>query len=543
MYNVIQHATNDFSASQSSALKISKIDRSPSTIPFLHSQFEEGPPLTIKKEMSETFSPLPSSELPAMTTAPLPHGPVLISGIYYQPVPAPHNVVVTQSAVLAPTVVPCVPEPAAPEEQPVAPEKPKVGLEFAMPETPPSKKSIIDLKLTNRSRSNSRQREKRKAPPKASPEHSTKAKPEVRPTERGRGKKRPEMTNAPILVPTTHSHLISAAKPKPGLTDSFTSGGSILPTVQHLSKLTIEAVTPLETNGRLSEETTVTLELTPIHDDSDMDLETSEIRVPIKASAEPSKLTYKLQPNTNDHEVFTQTIVSREAPLWDREKVRSHADLFYHSYFQDFQLMSDLKQKAQSRIQSFNVRVTRQNGKNDRSSNQANIQRLEAKFRNVLRQMYEAFEEAYTLEQPELIADLQDHLVKPAVAQIISLFVSSRCRTCYGGRHQTAAWRLSRFDTLAPLLCKVPNEAYKKAEDHQAVVILEKTRIEADGPNVPQFRLPYVKHPFFSLTHFGIFNLTPKTDLVFVKSYGMVRTLVILSENKVLNPLHGVIES
>ena len=138
--------------------------------------------------------------------------------------------------------------------------------------------------------------------------------------------------------------------------------------------------------------------------------------------------------------------------------------------------MTELKQKARSRIQFFNVRVTRQDDKTDPTSSQANKQRLEAKFRSTLRQMYEAFEEAYTLEQPQLIEDLRDHLIKPAIAEITSLFISSRCRTCYSGRHQTAIWRQSGFDSLAPLLCEVPNEAYKKAEDHQAMTILEKRR-------------------------------------------------------------------
>ena len=49
-------------------------------------------------------------------TTPLPHGPVLINGVYCQPVPAPHNVVVAQSAVPAPTTVPCAEEAKAPAE-------------------------------------------------------------------------------------------------------------------------------------------------------------------------------------------------------------------------------------------------------------------------------------------------------------------------------------------------------------------------------------------------------------------------------------------
>ena len=120
--------------------------------------------------------------------------------------------------------------------------------------------------------------------------------------------------------------------------------------------------------------------------------------------------------------------------------------------------------------------------------------RIQAKFRSALRQMYEAFEEAYTLEQPELIEDLREHLVKPAIAQITCLFVSSRCRTCYSGRHQSAVWRLSRFDTLVPIMSEVPSKAYKKAEDHQAITILEKTRIEADGHLSDQYKLGLSDH-------------------------------------------------
>ena len=275
------------------------------------------------------------------------------------------------------------------------------------------------------------------------------------------------MTNAPILTPTMHSHLISTAKPNPGLTISFSTDDSTPRTVtavQHLSNLAIEAAAPLEVNQAPSASTTVTFGPTPIHDNSDMDLETGEVSVPTKAPDEPSKFSYKLKPNTTDYEVFAQTVAARETPLRDREKVREHADLFYHAYFQDFQLMLDLKQKAQSRIQSFNVRVSRQDSKNDESSSQANKQRLKAKFRTALNQMYEAFEEAFTLEQLELIEDLRDHLVKPAIAQISNLFTSSRCRTCHSRRHQGAAWRRSHFGTLAPLLCEVPHEAYKKAD-------------------------------------------------------------------------------
>ena len=53
-------------------------------------------------------------------------------------------------------------------------------------------------------------------------------------------------------------------------------------------------------------------------------------------------------------------------------------------------------------------------------------------------------------------------------------------------------------------MSEVPNEAYKKAEDNQAVTILEKTRIEADGPLSDRFKLGLLeddKKIYAALTH------------------------------------------
>ena len=76
------------------------------------------------------------------TTVPLPNGPVRINGIYYQPIPTPRKVVVATSSVSEPSLVAVVPA-SAPSTNEAAPpaNKPKVGLEFAMPEQPPAKKT------------------------------------------------------------------------------------------------------------------------------------------------------------------------------------------------------------------------------------------------------------------------------------------------------------------------------------------------------------------------------------------------------------------
>ena len=57
---------------------------------------------------------------------------------------------------------------------------------------------------------------------------------------RGRGKKRPEMTNAPIIVPTSYSHLLHMPEPKGGLTVTFSKEEQLREvetTVQHLEQL------------------------------------------------------------------------------------------------------------------------------------------------------------------------------------------------------------------------------------------------------------------------------------------------------------------
>ena len=54
-----------------------------------------------------------------------------------------------------------------------------------------------------------------------------------------------------------------------------------------------------------------------------------------------------------------------------------------------------------------------------------------------------------------------------------------------------ASWRLRRFETLLPYLSEVPLESFRRAEDHQAHVLLDKTSLIADGPSMDKFRLGF----------------------------------------------------
>ena len=54
-----------------------------------------------------------------------------------------------------------------------------------------------------------------------------------------------------------------------------------------------------------------------------------------------------------------------------------------------------------------------------------------------------------------------------------------------------ATWRLRRFETLLPFLSEIPVESYRRAEDHRAHVLLDKTALVADGTSLDKFRLGF----------------------------------------------------
>ena len=205
-------------------------------------------------------------------------------------------------------------------------------------------------------------------------------------------------------------------------------------------------------------------------------------------------LVYKSDANIEDCKGFASVITFRESSIWDREMVAIAPDLFYESYFKDFQYITDLRQKSVTRIQFHNLRVTRQESKPKEelaASSKAQREQLEAKFRTALLKMYEAFEDAATFGQPDFVLELRDQLVNPAISHMTNLFASSRCRTCYRGWTQDPAWRRNRFRTLLPFLTSISPDAYKKAEEHQAIALLEKTSLEDDGPLPDKFKLGF----------------------------------------------------
>ena len=373
-----------------------------------------------------------------------------------------------------------------------------------MPEDPPfqkverkaRKKSRSLSKTRSKSRSQSRNRRSTNAKKSAVSQQTSVDVSKMR-SGRGRGKKKPEMTSAPIIVPTSYSHLLHIPEPKGGLTVTFSKEEQLRKvetTVQHLEKLSTEASIPMEVTSKPTAATKIEAVHQSAQDDSDVDLETGKIFVPTLPISDAEVLTYKTDANIEDCKGFASVITFRESSIWDREKVAVAPDLFYESYFKDFQHITDLRQKSVTRIQFHNLKVTRQEPKSKEelaASSKAQREQLEAKFRTALLKMYEAFEDAAAFGQPDFVIELQDQLVNPAISHMSNLFVSSRCRTCYRGRTQDPAWRRTRFRTLLPFLTSISPDAYRKADEHQAVALLERTSIEDDGPLPDKFKLGF----------------------------------------------------
>ena len=342
-----------------SLLKIPKVQENPFT----------PDPLEMDTEM---FPSLPSlaDPVPPQATAPLPHGPALINGVYYQPLPPPHNVVAVTSSAPDPTLTTVTPsEVLASNGSVPQADKPKVGLEFAMPEQPPAKKTGRSSRTRSRSSSRTRSRHDRSNSRNCQARNQGKSslEPPLTRSSLGRGRKRPDMPTTPIQVPASHSHLMAKSKPNRGLKITFatdTHERKVETTVQHLEQLGNKASAPLILTSKPSMDTSVQPEPpAQAQDDSDVDLETGEISIPTLPVNKTTALVYKTDATIEDYKTFATIMLQWESSIWDRDVVAFHPDLFYKSYFQDYQYLMDLRQKGNARIQSFNVKVTRQEAK------------------------------------------------------------------------------------------------------------------------------------------------------------------------------------
>ena len=92
-----------------------------------------------------------------------------------------------------------------------------------------------------------------------------------------------------------------------------------------------------------SQATIIKAELQPAQDDSDVDLETSDITVPMLPISDTETLVYKTDAGIEDYKAFASVMSFRESSIWDQEKTCIASDLFYESYLKDYQYITDLR--------------------------------------------------------------------------------------------------------------------------------------------------------------------------------------------------------
>ena len=310
----------------------------------------------------EMYPSLPSPQLSATPAAapPLPQGHILVDGVYYQPVPASHNVVVVQSSVPPLSMIPVMFTETTSLNTPTESDaetivvvvsteilesraeaqsgssaslvttknsEPKVGLEFTMPKTPPPiNRSVKKAKNSRRSqqrsrssssnRSSSHQRDKARASIPRGVNISDVPAPTLK---RARGRGKTVETNAPLLIPTVSSHLSSVTKPKAGLkvtivAEDIVKNGeastAFPPAIQHLSDLGTLASERWDLAEATSVEPNFTVEIPQetLPEDSDVDIRSGKVKDP-SSWCKPLTFTYKGRSVLEDHQIFAAEVL------------------------------------------------------------------------------------------------------------------------------------------------------------------------------------------------------------------------------------------
>ena len=355
-----------------------------------------------------------ASAPPQATSSP-PQDRILIRGVYYQPVPPPHNVVVTQSSIPTPALAPAeIPLPATDNDangsdydsivtahsggespsssatvtDPIVTPAPKGAQEFAVPENPPSGCATKTSKDRRRSRPRSRSSSSRRSRNRRQ-EMSRASNPQgITPPDTtvkrirgiGRGKAK-ETVEAPLLAPTTPLSGITVPRENVRITIPAGSNQRIVevipgyPTnVCHLAKLEGDASNRWDLQLPKTVELEFVVEL-PQDDpskDSDIDLRTGEVKKP-NPWREPIRFSYRALSVLDDHQRFAEEVLRQEPDSWDHTQVENSTSIFYQAYFLDQQKLSEVRGKGTVKIQQFNVKVIRQSPeRNVSASSKAN---------------------------------------------------------------------------------------------------------------------------------------------------------------------------
>ena len=403
----------EFSPSDTALLNTSMNTPVVSVQPFKEEENPFSPDLDslpLDEDMFPSLAPPQGSHPdPTSSVAPIPtQNYIIIGGVYYQPVPPPHNVVVAQSTIPMPALVPVpdtpatIPAPAVvPSEvplpmtdteandqgdanpgtqdqpiaaaaaEPIQTPKPEEGHDFVTPKKPSTSGSSKDRRRSRpRSRSSSSCRSDSR--PDASGVPRGVAPPDVTANAkkiRGIGREKPkDHDNVSLVAPSTSLAGITA--PRPNLRITITAGNDkriveIIPdyptNVAHLAKLEDEARNrwELQLPTAIKPEFVVEFPQEDPQEDSDIDLRTGEIKSSTPL-AEPLQFTFNSLSVLEDHQHFGQEVLKLEPDSWDRTRVENNPSLFYHAYFLDQQKLSEVRQKGTVKIQQFNVKVTRQ---------------------------------------------------------------------------------------------------------------------------------------------------------------------------------------
>ena len=211
---------------------------------------------------------------------------------------------------------------------------------------------------------------------------------------------------------------------------------------------------------------------------SDIEVDTGRIQDYTWSSGEKDKIHFNPQANLKDYQDFAAIVLSAEEGRWNPELVNQNPQAFYESYFQHHHNFQETIYKSRISLSNFYTTLTREKRAKTNRLN-ARIE-LEKQLRDALMGVYQTFETAFQTKDPIVVDYLKTRVYLPALDNIVHMFQSSRCRSCYksqGASKMSFNNRFMTFTNRLKTLSHVDPKVYLQSEESQARLILEKTQL------------------------------------------------------------------
>ena len=218
----------------------------------------------------------------------------------------------------------------------------------------------------------------------------------------------------------------------------------------------------------------------PSTDDESSDIETltGKVKEHMWSTPSGSKVRYVPNPDQTLCRDFAATVLTHEPNRWNPMVVQGNSANFYQAYFKDYHLSREVFSKSREHLIKFNTRITRADPGQEDKSTVTELKLMDDKITTALVAIYDVFETVFRYEDRGFIDYIKNGVLLPGVESIAHIYTSTRCRSCHRSAHTpNKNSRSLQFQNKLKYLAYVDTDYFRLAEDHQAVLILERSKL------------------------------------------------------------------